>query len=561
VTGFDPQVTQYRPIEPRMTIPVGSAGQTAHGAVITALTTHDVALNPVVSTPTIDLTSSTPEAPVGGGAWPARSTTITTYQAPFGTAQDLVLVPGQFTGTPGSAGGTQRLFDSVGLEVYYAGGAASDVDPATITSTQGVPTGSSIAFTVSTADPGGAVARVLVGFHDFDGSWTFLDLAHGSGTTWTGTGTASHAFAAGQEVEYFVQVVDSAGNVSVASNKALLFAAAAVDSDAPTITATVSPAPNANGWIAGPATVSFACSDSGSGIPSGACPTPVLVTTDGTSVVSGTVKDAAGNQATAYAIVQRDGTAPSISASVAPAGWVNAQSATVTFTCSDELSALAGDCPDPVTVTAEGASTVSGTVHDQAGNAASASAIVRLDRTPPVVAFSDGVVRTCSTTDGLSGVATPATPTSTTSIVNGFSTVTVVCSGATDKAGNVAPAITQTYIPMAFVGFQPPVDNPPMVNTGNAGRTYPIKFQLKDQTGAYIKLLSAVVSTTYRAATSCAGTGDALETSTTATSQLTFDTATNTYQYNWKTPSTKGCYEFRLALVDGSVRTAIFNLK
>ena len=355
VNGFDPQVTHYRPIEPRMTFPVGTAGQTAHGVLITSLTSHDVALNPVVSTPTIDLSASTPEAPIGDTAWPARPATVTTYQAPFGTAQDLVLVPGQFFGSPTGGNGTQRLFDTVGLKVYYAAPAATDFDPATILSTRGVPSGSSIAFTVNTSDAGGAIARVLVAFHDPDGSWKFVDLAHGSGDTWTGNGTANAALPTGADVEYFVQVLDAAGNVAFASNKAQLFAATVADTSPPTITASISPAANAAGWIGGSATVTFACSDGDSGIPAGNCPTPVLVTADGTTVVTGTVFDAAGNQATAYAPVQVDGTAPSITASVVPSGWASAPSATVTFSCSDAPSGLdAAGCPAPVTVTAEG---------------------------------------------------------------------------------------------------------------------------------------------------------------------------------------------------------------
>ena len=641
VDGFDPQVTHYRPIEPRMTVPVGAAGQTAHGALITSLTTHDVALNPVVSTPTIDLTASTPESPVAGTAWPARSATVTTYQAPFGTAQDLVLVPGQFFGSPSGGSGTQRLFDTVGLKVYYASPSATDVDPATILGAQGVPTGSSIAFNVQANDGAGSVARVLVAFHDFDGSWKFVDLVHGAGDSWAGTGTATHTFATGQEVEYFVQVLDGAGNVSVASNKALLFAAAVADTTAPTITASVSPAPNAAGWIGDTATVTFTCTDTGSGIPAGACPTPQNVTADGTTVVSGTVSDAAGNQASVYTTVQVDRTAPSITASVAPAGWSNGASATVTFSCSDETSGLdASGCPIPVTVLGEGSTDVSGTVHDAAGNAATVHATVQLDRgnptigasiapapnaagwnksnvtvsfdcqdtlsgigaggcpanvavtsdgirlvggiatdragnsagtsvtvkldkTAPVVTFAGdpGTVLTCSTTDALSGVLTPATGTNVTVRVNGLPTTTLTCTGAEDVAGNTRTAAKTYVAPITFSGFLSPVNNAPIVNNGTAGKTYPIKFQLTGIDGQPITVLPAVASTTYRTGTSCSGLGDPLESQSSGSSLLTFDATTNTFQYNWKTPNQKGCYEFALGLADGTTKTAIFSLK
>ena len=70
-----------------------------------------------------------------------------------------------------------------------------------------------------------------------------------------------------------------------------------------------------------------------------------------------------------------------------------------------------------------------------------------------------------------------------------------------------------------------------------------------------------MTSTTYARRPSCTGCGDALEAESPGSSQLTFDATTNTFQYNWKTPSKKGCYEFRLGLADGTTKTALFNLK
>ena len=213
-----------------MTIPVGTAGQTAHGALITSLTSQDVpGVNPVVDTPTIDLSASTPEAPVGATAWPARPASITSFQAPYGQAQSLVLVPGQFMGSPTGGTGTQRLYNALGLKVYYAPSSNTDFDPATILSTEGTSAGADVTFNVTTNDGGGTVKRVLVAFHDFDGTWKFVDLAHGAGDLWTGTTNASRAFADGEQVEYFVQVLDAAANVAFVSNKAQNYAAGILD--------------------------------------------------------------------------------------------------------------------------------------------------------------------------------------------------------------------------------------------------------------------------------------------------------------------------------------------
>ena len=68
----------------------------------------------------------------------------------------------------------------------------------------------------------------------------------------------------------------------------------------PVITTNVDPLPNGNGWNRTNVTVTFSCSDSGSGIET--CPAPVTVSTEGANqIVSGTAVDKAGNAATASA--------------------------------------------------------------------------------------------------------------------------------------------------------------------------------------------------------------------------------------------------------------------
>ena len=118
--------------------------------------------------------------------------------------------------------------------------------------------------------------------------------------------------------------------------------------------------------------------------------------------------------------------------------------------------------------------------------------------------------------------------------------------------------------PYTFGFFRPPVDNPPVVNTGRAGRTYPIKFRIFDAAGNYVTSLSAVTSIKYKAVSCGVFAGDpsdALETTAAGATELRYDPVENQFVYNWKTPANAGCYELFVTLADGGVHSANFNLR
>ncbi|MBZ5629159.1 MAG: hypothetical protein LAO06_09880 [Acidobacteriia bacterium] len=274
-------------------------------------------------------------------------------------------------------------------------------------------------------------------------------------------------------------VTDLAGNSATATVTVNL------DKTPPTITASASPGPNANGWNNSDVTVSFTCSDSLSGIAS--CPPARTVSTDGANqTIAGTATDIAGNTATASATVSLDKTPPVITGSLTPAanaaGWNNSDVA-VNFACSDAISGVAS-CTSPVTVTQEGANQVqTGVVVDKAENTASTSVTVNVDKTPPSLAITSpangSTVNTAtiavngSDSDLLSGVASVtcngalatisgANFACTVSLSLGSNSISVQ---ATDVAGNT----TTTPLTLTYQPAPPSISLTP--NTGTAGTT------------------------------------------------------------------------------------------
>jgi hypothetical protein len=244
--------------------------------------------------------------------------------------------------------------------------------------------------------------------------------------------------------------------VDNAANTATATVSVSIDRTKPLITA-VRTAGNSNGWNNGNVTVTFSCADALSRVDT--CPSPANLTGEGANQsTSGTALDRAGNTATVtVAGVNIDKTAPTITATIIgaknAAGWYNSVP-TIHYTCADTLSGLA-TCPADRPLTSDGANqTITATAIDKAGNTTGATVInINIDRTPPAVnilgAANGGTYPlnqtpavSCSTTDTTAGVSTPAMLSTSR---NATGVYTATCSGATDVAGNTAPAKTITY--------------------------------------------------------------------------------------------------------------------
>ena len=325
---------------------------------------------------------------------------------------------------------------------------------------------SDVTINITATDSGSSVKEI---HYQVDGSGTVVP---GDAAEISLTSSGTHT------VDYYA--VDNAGNEEQPHHTVTIM----IDKTRPDITASASPLPNAAGWNNKDVTVTFTCSDSPSGIAQ--CPGPVTVSTEGADQdVTDTAVDQAGNEASASVRLNIDKTQPGITAAVSknPStdGWNNTD-VTVTFTCSDALSGIAS-CTSPVTVTTEGSDQViTGTAVDNAGNTATATVTLNIDKTPPAINSLSAsptilwppnhkivdVKISGSASDAFSGVAsTTITVTDEYTLykktVQGFGssvqlqawrrgtdrdgrhyTITAV---VTDKAGNQATATTTVLVP------------------------------------------------------------------------------------------------------------------
>jgi hypothetical protein len=220
------QAALFRPIQPLTSIDIGGqAGQVAHGALFTGGTYLDIPdSDPVIAMPT--WTSTIPEPQFIYEGWdPARFWSLAQLEQANGTYDErLVLVFGQFlvdqaaTLSSGTTLGTQRLYESMNIEVLYAG-LEDEFQPPIIGRVNAAASGSaSVDFSILVYDPAdqdgesSGVERVIVTFTESAGgsSWQNEDLDKNPSTgLWEGTLMVAGA------IDFFIQAVDGSGNVGM----------------------------------------------------------------------------------------------------------------------------------------------------------------------------------------------------------------------------------------------------------------------------------------------------------------------------------------------------------
>lgn len=333
---------------------------------------------------------------------------------------------------------------------------------------------------------------------------------------------------------------------------------------------------NSNGWNNAAVTVGFSCTDGGSGLAEGACPSNVTKDREGRNQeAEGSVSDLAGNSASdTLSEINIDTTKPdaprlSVAAGQAPAAVVGdvdwfKDSVNIDVTAqgdpaiSDGVdgSGVASSESTAFAYTTNGSTTASGRVSDRAGNTSSAGQLdVNVDAQGPSVSMTSCATSVLvghtgsavwAASDGESGISgdtsgTLSLPATTLGSASESGTIS-------DRVGHQATG-TCTYNRVFRVdGFYKPIDmaGSGIVNSAKAGSAIPVKASV-DGTPNPASPNNGIgsMSSPLKSATSqeiLCGTETALSTDTpldtSGTSGLKFDAAADQWSYVWKSSST-----------------------
>ena len=260
---------------------------------------------------------------------------------------------------------------------------------------------------------------------------------------------------------------------------------------------------------------------------------------------------------------------PNVDGTLGTNGWYTSD-VTVSWSVVDNESAISSSTGcTTTTISSDTTGTTLTCSATSAGGTSSESVTIKRDATAPSVSLVGGpadgasyyfgsvpAAPTCSASDATSGLTGPCA-------VSGYDSAVgthIVTASATDNAGN-SNSVSASYTVLAWTvsGFYRPVDMG-VLNSAKAGSTIPLKFEVFAGTTELTDI--AIVKTfTQKIACDNTGTADAIEEYATGNTSLRYDTTGGQFIFNWKTPSTKGCYRVSLETQDGTKITADFQLK
>ena len=232
-----------------------------HGALLRSGSAYtEGTIDPVYQTPTITGSESEPELQPLDAVFPISPLAVSAADTEFGPRDFVVAQPGRFTATQPDGTGTQVLYDDLTVQTLHSN---SDdwVAPTIDTVTQSV-TGGALSVAVSTPsiDVAGVVVAVVENLTEATSTaptvWHTFDLQAAADGRWSGGILLA---ACSEELQYLVQIYDTAGNVRVMSNKAAGFISSCTDDPPPPpnedLVAEPEEAPSTSGWFEGDVTI------------------------------------------------------------------------------------------------------------------------------------------------------------------------------------------------------------------------------------------------------------------------------------------------------------------
>jgi len=156
--------------------------------------------------------------------------------------------------------------------------------------------------------------------------------------------------------------------------------------------------------------------------------------------------------------------------------------------------------------------------------------------------------------------------------VAGTRTLIATYAGDSNFSGSSGTASHTVQSLYTFIGFLTPLATAGTETApSNSGSFFlsngvPIKWQLKNASGAYVKDQSAVTILQAVPNSSCSGIGNgtpiSLSPSATGATVLRYDSSSNQYVFNWNTTNQgPGCYNIVVRLSDGTAKSTIVQLK